>query len=94
MEGNFQLEQRKVMEMHDNVQVVILFQNPRQWALEVVNERYELPSSNEYLKVLSEWVIVSTGPSLYKDKFLGTFGRVRKNEFGKWNVFTIKNCVI
>ena len=54
------MEQRKLMEVHDHVQVVILFQNPRQWALEITNDRYDLPTSINYLQMLGEWVIVST----------------------------------
>jgi hypothetical protein len=59
LEKNFEAESRKMKTYYENLQIVLVFQNPRQFALEVVSERYDLPDSNEYIEILSEWVIVS-----------------------------------
>ena len=56
---NFKAEMLKMKSMDKKIKVVVLLQNPRQWALETVNERFDLPTSEEYLHVLKEWVIVS-----------------------------------
>ena len=55
---------RKTSKMAD-LRYIIVVQHPRQYALEVANERSELPDSELYKEVLREWVNVST----FKFKF-------------------------
>ena len=50
---------RKTSKMAD-LRYIIVVQHPRQYALEVANERSELPDSELYKEVLREWVNVST----------------------------------
>ena len=50
---------RKTSRMTD-LRYVIVVQHPRQYALEVANERSELPDSELYKSVLQEWVNVSS----------------------------------
>lgn len=56
----------KAFNMTPTAQIGLIVQNPRQWALEVVNERYTLPTSDQYMDAISEYVIVSR--SLYKNE--------------------------
>jgi len=43
-----------------NLKYLIVVQHPRQYALEVANERSDLPDSELYLTILSEWVKLMT----------------------------------
>ena len=49
----------RVFNMTPTAQIGLIVQNPRQWALEVVNERYTLPTSDHYMDAIGEYVIVS-----------------------------------
>ena len=49
----------RLFNMTPTAQIGLIVQNPRQWALEVVNERYTLPTSDHYMDAIGEYVIVS-----------------------------------
>jgi len=48
----------RVFNMTPTAQIGLIVQNPRQWALEVVNERYTLPTSDHYMDAIGEYVIL------------------------------------
>ena len=58
MNGMFQKDAELNSALNPNLQIVFVFQNPLQWSLEVVNERFDLPTSEDFLEILKEWVLV------------------------------------
>ncbi|CAG5098509.1 Oidioi.mRNA.OKI2018_I69.XSR.g15735.t1.cds [Oikopleura dioica] len=48
----------KAFNMTPTAQIGLIVQNPRQWALEVVNERHTLPTSDHYMDAISEYVLM------------------------------------
>lgn len=58
LETHFKEEGEKVFHMTPNAQIGVIFQNPRQWALEVVNDRYSLPTSDHYMAAIGEFVVL------------------------------------
>jgi len=57
----------RVFNITPTAQIGLIVQNPRQWALEVVNERYTLPTSDHYMDAIGEYVIVSNPNYFHKD---------------------------
>ena len=65
MKGMFQKDAELNSALNPNLQIVFVFQNPLQWSLEVVNERFDLPTSEDFLEILKEWVLVGEQLSIF-----------------------------